>query len=626
MRVYEQQGARYDNTKGQTRFTVWAPHLERVEVLLTERNEALLMRKTATGYHIADANITEGTRYMYRLHTAEGIKDRPDMASCSQPDGVHSPSAVVDLSYDWTDAGWHPPTLRNSVFYQLHVGTFTPEGTFEAIIPQLERLADFGITTLQLLPIAQFPGERNWGYDGVQLYAPHSAYGGVRGLQKLVDAAHHTGIAVYLDLVYNHLGPEGNYLWDYGPYFAHRYVGPWGDSVNYDGPGSDAVRRFFIDNALYWLEHYHIDGFRLDATHALYDFSAYPFLEHLTAEIHDWGERYNKRITVIAENDRSDRKLLLPRAANGTGLDAQWLDDLHHTLHVALTDETGGYYADYADFGLMLKALREGFSYSGQYSPARERRHGTYSGDIPADRFIVCTQNHDQVGNRMLGERLSALTSFEGQKLAAVLLLTSPYVPLIFMGEEYGETAPFLYFIAHGDEGLVEAVREGRKQEFAAFKWQGEPPDPADPQTFERCKLNHELRKQEGSENAQLYDLYAALLRLRRQQDSAISYPQRVGTLVYGDAESRIICVERRRDGFALRIFMNFHRSETQDLTAPDNHNYGWRKLFDAYDPRWYAGDNKPLPEDLPETVTLPPLGWVICGGSLGAFSSMDQG
>lgn len=593
-----------------TEFVVWAPNVKRVELHLTENGQYILMQPEPGGYHSVTALVQPGTRYLYRL---DGEKERPDMASFSQPEDVHAASQVVDLAYDWTDAGWRAPSLRNSVFYQVHVGTYTTEGSFEAIIPHLPRLRDLGITTLQLLPIAQFPGWRNWGYDGVQLYAPHAAYGGVRGLQKLVDAAHNAGLAVFLDLVYNHLGPEGNYLWDYGPYFAHHYLGPWGDSVNFDGAASDPVRYFFIHNALYWLAHYHIDGFRLDATHALYDFSAYPFLEHLTAEIHEWSERNNRRVTVIAENDRSDRRLLLPREANGTGLDAQWLDDLHHTLHVTLTEERKGYYADYTDFSLMHKILREGFAYSGQYSPARNRRHGSASNDIPADRFIICTQNHDQVGNRMLGERLTQLTDYAGLRLAAVLLLTSPYVPLIFMGEEYGETAPFLYFISHMDEKLVQAVREGRAKEFAAFQWQGTPPDPGAIETYQQSKLNHTLR--ETDHHAMLYALYGTLLQLRREHP-ALTNPSRADTDVYGNASEQTICLERRETTTALRIFMNWHLEDTNTIAVPGTGR--WRRMLDADDPRWRAPDQTlaALPEMLSprEThrVTLPPKGFAI--------------
>ncbi|NJL94913.1 MAG: malto-oligosyltrehalose trehalohydrolase, partial [Anaerolineae bacterium] len=453
-------------------------------------------------------------------------KVRPDPASRSQPEGVHGPSEVIDPAFGWTDEHWQAPSLRNSVIYELHVGTFSPEGTFAGIIPHLRDLRELGITTLQLMPVAQFPGARNWGYDGVHLYCPHSAYGGVKGLKRLVDAAHNAGLAVLLDVVYNHLGPEGNYLWDYGPYFTDRYRGGWGDAPNLDGPGSDAVRRFFIENALHWLAEYHLDGLRLDAIHGLVDPSARPFVAELAAAAHDWAERHNRRVLIIAETHHSDRRLTLPPEANGLGLDAQWLDDLHHAVHVALTGETLGYYVDYQAFALLAKVLRGRFAYSGEYSQVFGRRHGTPAEDIPADRFIAAMQNHDQVGNRMLGERLTQLTDLDGLKLAAALLLCAPYTPMLFMGEEYGEVAPFLYFVSHSDPDLVEAVRQGRAAEFASFNWSADPPDPQAESTFQRSQLKHELRH--TGHHAELLALYRELLALRRARP-ALTNPHAPG-------------------------------------------------------------------------------------------------
>jgi maltooligosyltrehalose trehalohydrolase len=593
---------------GEARFVVWAPAARQVELNLLRQGRYISMQRDDQGYYtVTLADVQPGDRYLYRL---DGDKERPDPASRHQPEGVHGPSAVVDDAFAWEDDGWLPPTRRNSVFYELHVGAFTPEGTFDAIIPHLPRLKALGITTIELMPVAEFPGARNWGYDGVSLYAAHHAYGGPDGLKRLVNACHRAGLAVWLDVVYNHLGPEGNYLRDFGPYFTDRYHTPWGDSLNLDGAHSDHVRRFFIENALYWLDVCHIDGLRLDATHALFDFSAVPFLTELAATVHDWAERDNRRVYLIAETDRSDRKLLLPREANGAGLDGQWLDDLHHALHYALTGETDGYYADYDDFGLMLKVLREGYAYSGGYSPVWQRRHGTSSSDIPADRFVVCAQNHDQVGNRMLGERLSQLTDFDGLKLAAALILCAPYVPLLFMGEEYGETAPFLYFVSHGDADLVEAVRQGRAEEFAAFEWRGTPPDPQAGETFQQSKLNHHLR--EGGQHAILYRLYGYLLKLRRERP-ALTNPRREDTSVYGDVEARIICLERRAGDDALRICLNFNRESAQTLRVPAAGS--WRKLCDSNAAEWRVDSaaGELAPDMLAGTsVTLSPGAFVI--------------
>lgn len=572
-------GAQY--TPRATAFRVWAPYCEEVEVRLLDARRYVRLQPEAGGYF---SGIVEGVapdeRYFYRL---DSEKERPDPASQSQPDGVHGPSQVVDQSFAWRHPVCAPLSLRNSVFYELHVGAYTPDGTFDAVIPHLPGLADLGVTALQIMPVAQFPGARNWGYDGVQLFAPHSAYGGVNGLKRLVDAAHGHGLAVMLDVVYNHLGPEGNYLWDYGPYFTDRYKSPWGAGINLDGPDSDPVRRFFMANAVYWLSRYHFDGLRLDATHELLSFSARPFLGELTAQIADWAARDNRHVHIIAENDQSNRLLTLSRDANGLGLDGQWLDDFHHVLHVALTGESDGYYIDYQDFTLLPKVLGERFAYTGAYSPIRRRQHGTWAGDVPADRFVASTQTHDQVGNRMLGERLSTLTDFDGLKLAAGLLLTSPFTPMLFMGEEYGETAPFLFFTSHGDADLIEGVRRGRAQEFAAFDWRGEPPDPQGEETFARSKLNHALANQ--GTHALLYALYKELLAMRRAYP-ALTNPGPDDTLVYHHGKNRMICVERRFGRQTLRVFLNFELTHTVGLDVPGG-DVAWRRVLDSRDARW---------------------------------------
>jgi maltooligosyltrehalose trehalohydrolase len=602
---------RFDD--GSVHFLVWAPQVDQLEVHLLEQDIFVPLKKDERGYHAGlVADVAPGERYFYRL---DGEKERPDPTSRLQPDGVHGPSAVVSGDFAWNDAGWKNPPLRNTVFYELHVGTFTPDGTFDAIIPHLAELRELGITTIELMPVAQFPGARNWGYDGVNIYAPHSAYGGPDGLKSLVNAAHQEGLAVFLDVVYNHLGPEGNYLWDYGPYFTDRYHTPWGSSFNLDGPHSDEVRRYFIENARYWLEEFHIDGLRLDATHALFDFSAVTFLEELATTIHRWAANAGRQVYLIAETDRSDRRTVMSRALGGLGLDGQWLDDLHHALHYALTGETDGYYEDYQDFGLMHKVLAEGFAYSGQYSPHRQRKHGTSSENIDCDKFVVCTENHDQVGNRMLGERKSQLTDFEGLKLSAGLLLTSPYVPLLFMGQEYGETAPFLYFVSHGDKDLVEAVRQGRAAEFASFEWKGTPPDPQAETTFIESKLNHNL-KQEGWHRI-LYSFYRALLDLRHSTP-ALTNPERDDTEAYSKPE-RLIYLERRSEegDETYWVVMNFHLEKAQSLRLPVLDEQ-WTKIFDSSAAEWQLDgrDRATAPDVLPggsqQEVSLPPRSFVI--------------
>jgi maltooligosyltrehalose trehalohydrolase len=427
---------------------------------------------------------------------------------------VHGPSRVVDpRSFRWTDGEWRGIPMSDYVIYELHVGTFTPAGTFDAAIAELPRLQALGITAIEIMPIGEFPGSRNWGYDGVSLYAPQSTYGGPDGLKRLVDAAHAQGLAVILDVVYNHLGPEGNYLDTFGPYFTETYRTPWGRAVNYDGAGSDEVRRFVIDNALYWVTEYHVDGLRLDAVHGIFDFGALHLLQELTRAVHEQAERLGRAVVVIAESDLNDPKLIRRREDGGYGLDAQWSDDFHHAVHATLTGERSGYYADFGDVEMIADALREPFIYAMRYSKSRNRRHGAPSTGIPRERFVVAIQNHDQVGNRAGGDRLSTLVSPEQLRLAAALLLLSPYVPLIFMGEEYGETKPFQYFISHGDAELCDAVRKGRREEFAAFGWADSVPDPLDESTFANSRLDRE--KLNDPRHAGMLELYRDLIALR---------------------------------------------------------------------------------------------------------------
>jgi len=566
-------------------FTVWAPKLEAISVVLIGHEERERpLQPIGDGYfQLVTAEARPGDRYTYRLGTGQ---DRPDPASRYQPEGVHGSSQIIDPRFDWDDTNWKNPQLRDHVLYELHVGTFTDAGTFEAIIPHLERLRSLGITGLSLMPVAQFPGSRNWGYDGVQPYAVQHSYGGPQGLKKLVNACHQHGLAVMLDVVYNHFGPEGNYLHGYGPYFTDRYRGHWGDSLNFDGPHSDHVRRYFIENAIYWMQDFHIDGFRLDATHALYDFSAIPFLEELGAAIHAWADSHNRRVHVIAENDQGNAKLTQPRSSNGLGIDAQWLDDLHHVVHVHLTGESDGYYVDYTRFAHVEKALREGFVYSGEYSPARQRRQGTSSRHIPGDRFVVSTQTHDQVGNRLLGDRLTALTDFDGLKLAAGVVLWSIYVPMLFMGEEYAETAPFQYFISHGDPNLIEAVRNGRAEEFAAFGWEDDAPDPQSEAVFNQCKLNHDLRK--SGHHQIMYAFYGALLRLRRELP-ALRNPDKHALDIWVDRQQQVICMTRWVDSPQTEmvcVAYNMNLTDNANIILPLTAGY-WTKQFNSAEEQW---------------------------------------
>ncbi len=485
--------------------------------------------------------------------------------------------------------------------YELHVGTFTDEGTFEAIIPRLPELRDLGITALEFMPVAQFPGSRNWGYDGTHPFAVQDSYGGPEGLKRFVNACHAEGLAAILDVVYNHLGPEGNYLGEFGPYFTERYKTPWGPAVNFDGTESDHVRGYFIENALYWITDFHFDALRLDAVHAILDHSPYPFLQELGEAVHLRANHLNRQVFLFPESAANDSRLIRSRELGGYGLDAQWNDDFHHALRGVLTGETSGYYEDYGEFHQLVKAYREGFVYSGEYSKYRRRRHGTSTRDIPAQRFVVFAQNHDQVGNRMLGERLTQLAGFEELKLAAGAVLLSPFIPMLFMGEEYGEEAPFQYFISHTDPGLVEAVRNGRRAEFAAFGWQEEPPDPQNEATFLRAKLNHQLRR-DGRYRI-LWELHRELLRLRRELASlALLDKERCEATGYD--QERVLSI-RRWDGAeeALAVF-NFNRA---GVSIPIRVTPGrWIKKLDSSEARWQgSGSDLPRQFDATETVTL---------------------
>ena len=576
--------------RGRCEFLLWAPHQEQIEVRIVGPREQLVpMQPQPRGYHHGVAEgVAPDSLYWYRL---DGQQERPDPASRFQPQGVHGPSQVVDQAFTWQDLEWRGFPLELYILYEIHVGTFTPEGTFDALLPCLGELKQLGITAVELMPVAQFPGDRNWGYDGVFPFAVQNCYGGPDGLKRLVNACHQQGLAVVLDVVYNHLGPEGNSLADFGPYFTERYRTPWGRAINFDGPHSDEVRRFFIENAIYWTGEFHVDALRLDAIHAIVDLSAQSFLEELGVAVHERAEQLQRRAYLIAESDRNDARCLRPRQVGGWGLDAQWNGDFHHALHTLLTGEREGYYVDFGQIENLTRAFTEGYVYSGQYSAYRQHRHGNSSRDIPAHRFLVCAQNHDQVGNRMLGDRLSQLTSFEGLKLAAAVVLLSPFIPLLFMGEEYAETAPFLYFVSHSDPSLIEAVRQGRHREFSTFQWRGETPDLQDERTFLRSKLRRELRQQ--GQHHVLHDFYQELIRLRKHTP-ALAYLSKEALDVAGYKKERVLFVRRWKESNQVFTIFHFKDAAAQlSLPIPSGH---WQKLLDSSDLRW-AGGGSSMPE-----------------------------
>ena len=518
-----------------TRFEVWAPTASRVEIV-PERSGTFDLASTAhpdvagmTTWVGVGEGIGAGDRYRVRL---DGGAACPDPASRSQPDGVHGPSAVVDPArFEWHDDDWTGVGLADAVLYELHVGSFTPGGTFDDAIAQLARLAELGVTLVEVMPVNAFPGTRNWGYDGVFPSAVQSSYGGPDGLARFVDAAHQHGVGVVLDVVYNHFGPEGNVLPMFGPYFTDAYDTPWGPAVNVAGPGSDGVRRYFIESAVGWIDDFHVDGLRLDAVHAIVDPTARPMVEELVEAVHRAGERNRRTVLVTLESASNDPRLVRTTAEHGWGADAVWNDDVHHALRVALTGEQHEYYAAYEGAPDLAAALEHRWVYRGQYSPTLDRRHGARVDDVDPAHFVVFSTNHDHVGNTPRGERMlhDADTADPRRRLAAAFVLLSPFTPLLFMGEEYGESAPFPYFVDHGDPDLVEAVRRGRRAEFADVDWAGGIADPADPATFSAAMLDPSLA--DSGSHAGLLAMYTELIRLRRDEP-IITDP---------DAEQRVV-------------------------------------------------------------------------------------
>ena len=527
-------------------FRVWAPIPKRVELQLGDQK--LPMTASSGGWWEAKV-LSAGADYAFLL---DGQGPFPDPRSPWQPEGVHKQSRLVDHSaFKWTDAGFQSPPLSSAVFYEQHIGTFTAEGSFAAAIDKLAHLVELGVTHVQLMPVAAFPGARGWGYDGVSLFAPHRGYGEPNDLKQLVDACHARGLAVMLDVVYNHLGPSGNYLAQFGPYFTPRYSTPWGAAINYDDADSDEVRRFFCDNALMWLRDYHFDGLRIDAIHAIIDISALPFLEQLATEVKQLEARLSRRLVVIAESDLNAPRVVLPSDRGGYGFDAQWSDDFHHALHAVLTGEKIGYYADFGALADLAKALRQAFVRDGGYSIHRRCRLGRPPVGLSGDRFLAYLQNHDQIGNRAQGERSSQLMSLGRLKIGAALVLTSPFVPLLFQGEEWGAHTPFQYFADHQEPDLAKAVREGRQREFASFGWKPEEiPDPGSSETFRRSKLDwsEHLR----APHSGLLDWHRRLIHLRRAEAESLLGPLE-GVNVRFDQQARWLSLERGR----IRVVCN---------------------------------------------------------------------
>ena len=519
-------------------FKVWAPGRRRVD-LVTDGRKLAMTPAEGGWWEVSGAEAHAGTLYGFSL---DGGETRPDPRSASQPHGVFGLSEVVDHSlHTWSHAGWTGVSLSGrTVLYELHVGTFTPEGTFDGVIGRLPHLVELGVDAIELMPVAEFSGERGWGYDGVDLFAPHHVYGGPLGLKRLVDACHAVGLGVVMDVVYNHLGPAGNFLSEFGPYFTDRHHTDWGSAINFDGPGSDEVRRFIVDNALAWIGDYHVDGLRLDAVHAIVDQTPLHVLEQLAVEVKKLGAELRRATFVIAESDLNDPRFVGKREAGGFGLDAAWADDWHHALHTVLTGERTGYYEDFGSLDQLAKALRQAWVYDGEWSRHRQKTRGRKADlAIPAHAFVIAAQNHDQVGNRATGDRLAAQVDEGVLKAAAALLLTAPFTPMLFQGEEWAASSPFQYFTDHDTE-LGKEVSEGRRREFAAFGWNPDHvPDPQDPQAFDRSKLV--WSEIDEPFHRRMLEWYQALVRLRR----GLPIPHEVRVDV--DAGARTVAFQRDR-------------------------------------------------------------------------------
>jgi len=564
---------------GSCEFRVWAPERDRMNLHLIHPMDRIVpMTKNEQGYFEVTVDQSPGPlRYFFQ---PDGQRDFPDPASHFQPEGVHGPSEVVDhRQFEWTDHQWNGIPFHQLILYELHVGTFTQQGTFEAIIPYLDDLVELGINAIELMPVAQFPGSRNWGYDGVFPYAVQHSYGGPQGLKKLVDACHAKAIAVILDVVYNHIGPEGNYFREFGPYFTDLYRTPWGDAINFDGEWADGVREYFSNNPLHWMTHYHLDGLRCDAIHAMFDNGAVHFWDLAHSKIEHWGERLGRPFHLIAESDLNSPRVIRSPEQGGYGFRAQWLDDFHHALYVLVDSEGKERYKDFGRIEQLAKAYTDGFVHSGEYVSFRKRKYGASSAGISGDRFVVFNQNHDQVGNRVRGERLCHLVDQHRLKLAAATTLLSPYIPMLFMGEEYADKSAFFYFVSHSDKDLIQAVREGRKEEFKAFNGDLEPPDPQDEQTYTQSKLNWTLRK-EGIHREILKwhrDLIALRNSLPAFQNLSKNYV-RVNILYPG-----IFSVNRLADGIGNDVLCVFNFSDSAAGYTPPGGVDSYKIVLDSH-------------------------------------------
>ena len=598
--VLNKRGLGVNLTEKGAEVVVWAPEAANLS-MVTGDGHTFELEKDERGYwHLLSTEIQQKELYKFRINNES---DLPDPASLSQPEGVHGYSEVLDLrAFNWTDDPWHNHPLDKYIIYELHTGTFSVEGNFEGIAKHIPHLKELGITAIEIMPVAQFPGTRNWGYDGVYPYAAQHSYGGAGGLQQLADTCHANNIAVILDVVYNHLGPEGNYLGAYAPYFTDKYKTPWGSAINFDDAHCDGVRRYFIENALMWFRDFHIDALRFDAVHAIKDFSPVHILSEIRGHVDELMKVTGRKHYLIVECDLNDARFIDPVEKRGYGMDAQWIDEFHHALRVASGNERNGYYADFNGIEHLAKAYRDAYVYDGIYSEHRKKTFGVKAEDNPGEQFVIFSQNHDQVGNRMLGERTGKLLSFEMQKLLAAAVMVAPYLPLLFMGEEWSEINPFLYFVSHTDPELAEAVREGRKVEFEAFHSKGEAPDPMSEATFNDSRLQWELLEEDPHKTMLQY--YKELIVLRKTFP-ALYELDRKQLYAEEDAEAQTILVRRSFADQHVICLMNFSDQPRTMLTLA--YEEGWRKVFDSADARWGGMSQAPLAVEPGSGVAVQP-------------------
>jgi maltooligosyltrehalose trehalohydrolase len=565
-------------------FTVWAPGKEKMILHIVHPSEQKVeMQKDDMGYFTAEVQTPVGTKYLYIIDDAE--KGLPDPASQYQPDGVHGASQVIDHNtYQWNDRNYKAPAFEDLILYELHIGTFTEQGTFESAIEKLDQLTEVGINAIEIMPVAQFPGDRNWGYDGVYPYAVQNSYGGPEGLKKLVDACHQKGIAVFLDVVYNHQGPEGNYIEQFAPYFTEHYKTPWGKAINYDGEWSDGVREFYSDNAIYWLQHFHIDGLRFDAVHAIYDFGAVHFWEIVHAKVRELEKKSGRCYHTIAESDLNAPRVIHPVEKNGFGFTAQWLDDFHHAAYVLLDKAGKDRYYDFGTMHQLAKSYCEGYVHSGEFVKFRKRKYGKSSAGIPGNKFVAFINNHDQSGNRIDGARLCTLIDLDLSKIATAMLLLSPYVPMLFMGEEYADDSPFYYFISHSDPSLIKAVQEGRKEEFKAMIKPGmEYPDPQSGEIFKQSKLKWEKRNQ--GKNKIILNWHTELIRLRKSHPALKNFNKECIRAEVLQQDGLILHRKDETGKKEVVALMNISDAEI-DYFLPGT-NGTWKKLLDSTEAKW---------------------------------------